>query len=230
VLEWFRQLSTIPKVVVVGLAVGLVLLVLLVWLEFLAFLSPVAGIIFGLLFGVSIIALIIRVAQRRSVRNWAIVAVASVVLMVTFGGISDIVYGGDESPSSGQGGSGEKANYTPSNGGGASTSPSSWRNLFDKDADFNQSYEEAEGYLRAAQVNVPEHEVPAAAVATCRILTFVKETGADLPLVEAQVDTAYNEMGAADYVRAADLGGLPQYGQKCDRVWVLNRMYQKASW
>jgi hypothetical protein len=77
---------------------------------------------------------------------------------------------------------------------------------------------------------VPEHEVPAEAVVTCRTLTLVKETGADLPLVEAQVDAAYNEMGAADHVKAADLGALPQYGQKCDRGWALYRMYQKASW
>jgi len=122
VLEWFKQLPIIPKLVFIGLVVGLVLLALLVWLVFLAFLSPVVGIVFGSLFGVSIIALIIRVAQRRPIRNWAIVAVASVVLMFTFGGISDIVYGGGWGPSSGRGGSGEKVANNPSDGGGASPS------------------------------------------------------------------------------------------------------------
>jgi hypothetical protein len=116
-LEWVRQLSTIPKLLVVGLVVGLVLLVLLVWLVLVAVLSPVTGIVCGGLFGVSIIALIIRVAQRRSVRNWAIVAVASVVLMVTFGGISDFVYGGGPSGSSSDnfgGSGGDGAGYASS--------------------------------------------------------------------------------------------------------------------
>jgi hypothetical protein len=41
---------------------------------------------------VSIIALIIRMAQKGSIKNWAMVAVASVVLMFTFVGISDALY------------------------------------------------------------------------------------------------------------------------------------------
>jgi len=82
-VEWFRNLPGTPKLIFVGLAV-LVLLVLL---------SPVAAIIAALLFGVSIIALIIRVVQKGSIKNWGIVAVTSVVLMFTFGGISDALYG-----------------------------------------------------------------------------------------------------------------------------------------
>jgi hypothetical protein len=126
---WFRDLSSIPKLIIVGL----VLLVLLILL------SPVAAIICALLLGVSIIALIIRVVQRRSVKNWAIVAVASVVLVLTFGATSDALYGsgflGSSGSDSGRGGGGgappgqdgggEKRIDSPSaGGGGASPSPS----------------------------------------------------------------------------------------------------------
>ncbi len=115
-MEWFRDLPGTPKLILVGLAV-LVLLVLL---------SPVAAIIAALLFGVSIIALIIRVTQKGSIKNWGIVAVASVVLMFTFGGISDALYGigfvgGGENVSSGQTGGGESGTDTPSSGGGGSS-------------------------------------------------------------------------------------------------------------
>ncbi len=82
-VEWFRDLSGVPKLVLVGLAVLALLIIL----------SPVAAIVAALLFGVSIIALIIRVVQKGSIKNWGIVGVASVVLMFTFGGISDALYG-----------------------------------------------------------------------------------------------------------------------------------------
>lgn len=82
-LGWFRDRPSVPKLVLVG-AVVLVLAVLL---------SPLAVLICALVFGVSIIALIIRVAQRRSVREWGIVAVASVTLMFAFDDISDALYG-----------------------------------------------------------------------------------------------------------------------------------------
>jgi len=59
-VEWFRDLPSIPKLVLAGLVV-LVLLVLL---------SPVAVIITALLLGVSIIALMVRAGQRRWVKNW----------------------------------------------------------------------------------------------------------------------------------------------------------------
>jgi hypothetical protein len=217
---WFRDFPSISKLVIVGL-------VLLVLLDLL---SPVAVTICVLLIGVSIVALIIRVAQRRSVRNWAIVAVASVVLVATFGGIwGTTVHGGGGSASSGQGGSGGKADSATSDDGGAYTPPSPSPRPFDKDADFSQSYEEADDYLRAAQLNVPEHEVPAAAVAGCRTLTFVRETETPQALVEDQVDSIYDEMGAANYVGAADIAGLPQYEEKCDRVWAWYRVYREAS-
>jgi hypothetical protein len=81
-VEWFRDLSSIPKLVLVGLA-SLALLVLL---------SPVALVAAALLFGASIIALIVRVAQRGSIGGWGIVAVVSLVSMLMFAGFSDALY------------------------------------------------------------------------------------------------------------------------------------------
>jgi zinc-ribbon domain len=127
-VEWFRDLPGIAKLIIVGL----VLLVLLILL------SPVAVIVAALLLGVSIIALIIRAAQKRSIKNWGIVAVTSVVLMFTFGATSDALYGvgflGSSGSDSGRGGGGgappgqdgggEKGTDTPSAGGGGTSSPS----------------------------------------------------------------------------------------------------------
>ena len=219
-MRWFRDFPSISKLAIVGL----VLLVPLVLL------SPVAVIICVLLLGVSIITLGIRVAQRRPYRNWVIVAMASVVLMATFGGISDIVHGGGGNPSSGRGGGSEKADSASLDDGGAYPSARSSLRPFDKDADFNQSYQEADGYLRAAQLNVPEHEVPAAAVAACRILTFARKTETSQALVEDQIDSIYNQLGATNYLRAVGLARLPQYEEKCDRVWAWYRVYREASW
>lgn len=130
-VAWFRGLSGVPKLVLVGL----VLLVLLVLL------SPVAVIVAGLLFGVSIIALIIRLAQKRSVKNWGMVAVGSVVLMFTFGFMSNALYGigfmgssgsGSEQSSGGSnrseenpaGDSGNSNSATPTSAASPSASPS----------------------------------------------------------------------------------------------------------
>ncbi len=83
IVGWFRDLPSVPKLVIIGL-VTLVLLTLL---------SPLAVLVAALVFGVSIIALIIRVVQRGSVRGWGIVAVASLALTFAFGGMSDALYG-----------------------------------------------------------------------------------------------------------------------------------------
>lgn len=82
VINWFRDMPSVPKLVVVGLVLLLILTVL----------SPLALIAAALLFGVSFIALIIRVVQRGSIRGWVIVAVASLASLFVFGGISDALY------------------------------------------------------------------------------------------------------------------------------------------
>ena len=123
-----------------------------------------------------------------------------------------------------------QASSAPSDEGLAYPSPEPSLRPFDKKADFDQSYEEADGYLRAVPFNVPMHEVPAAAVAACRIDAFVGKTETPRALVEYQVDSIYEEMGAANYLRAVDLAGLPRYEEKCDRVWAWYRVYRQASW
>lgn len=80
---WFRDLPSVPKLVLVG---GVVLVVLIL-------LSPLALVIASLALGVSIIALIIRIAQRGPLRGWGMIAVTSLVLMFVFGGISNSLYG-----------------------------------------------------------------------------------------------------------------------------------------
>lgn len=105
---WFKDLPGAPKLVIVGV-VALVLLVLL---------SPVAVALAGVLLLVSVIALAIRIYQKGPIRNWGMVAVASVVLMFAFGGISGALYGGGDETSSGQTGGDESDTATPSPGGG----------------------------------------------------------------------------------------------------------------
>jgi hypothetical protein len=83
ILGWFRDLPSVLTLVLVG-SIVVILAVLL---------SPLAALISALVFGVSVIALIVRVAQRGSVKGWGTVAVASLVLMFAFGGISGALYG-----------------------------------------------------------------------------------------------------------------------------------------
>ena len=82
-MRWFKDLPAVPKAVLVGL----VLLVLFVLL------SPLAMLAAALLFGVSVIALIVRARQRRSKGRWPIVTVTSLVLILAFAGISNALYG-----------------------------------------------------------------------------------------------------------------------------------------
>jgi hypothetical protein len=112
--RWFRDLPSGLKLVLVG-TVGLVLLV---------FLSPLVVLICALVLGVSVIALVIRAAQRRSVKNWAIVAVASVVMMFAFGRISDILYGSEDTAKAPAGG-GASPSPSPSPSPSSYPSPSS---------------------------------------------------------------------------------------------------------
>lgn len=95
----FEELPTTPRVLLAGLIV-LVLLVLL---------SPLVLFMALLLFGVSAIALIVQACQRRSLGRWPVVAVASLVLALVFGGISNALYGIGPLGDIGAKGSGVKA-------------------------------------------------------------------------------------------------------------------------
>ena len=115
-LGWFRGLSGLPKLVLVGLVV----------LVFLVVLSPVVAVAATILLLVSIVFLIIRVRQNGTVKNWGVVAIGSVVLMFTFGGISGALYGigfggssgsGSGGSSGSPGGSGQSDGEAPDLGG-----------------------------------------------------------------------------------------------------------------
>ncbi len=84
----FRNLPSIPKIIIVGL-LAVVLLVLL---------SPVMRVVAITVFGVSILALVVRGVQRKSIREWGIIAVASLVLIPVFGGVSGVFYGSENAP------------------------------------------------------------------------------------------------------------------------------------
>jgi hypothetical protein len=81
--QWLKDLPVAYKVV--GVIVGALLL--------LTVLSPLATLVAALLFGVSIIALVVRAIQRRSLKEWGIVAVSSLVLTLMFSGIASVLYG-----------------------------------------------------------------------------------------------------------------------------------------
>lgn len=85
-LSWFRDIPVGAKFVFVGLISipGLIILALL---------SPVMRVVAIVVFGMSILALVVRGVQRKSIREWGIVAVASLVLIPIFGGVSVIFYG-----------------------------------------------------------------------------------------------------------------------------------------
>lgn len=80
---WFKNLPTAAKVILVGL----------ILLALLAILSPLAFIVAVLLFGVSIVALIVRVVQRRTLGGWAAAAGISLALVLGLGSISGVLYG-----------------------------------------------------------------------------------------------------------------------------------------
>ena len=92
-MNWFRDLPSVPKLIIVGVLLLLLLTVL----------SPVARVVATIAFIVSAVALVIRAVQRRPLRGWAIAVVGSLLLIPVFGGVSSTIYGS----ASGSGESGE---------------------------------------------------------------------------------------------------------------------------
>lgn len=89
----FKELSITYQVLVVALMVPVTLLLLVL-------LSPLTTVACAILLGVSLIGLIVRVGQRRSVRGWGFVTALSLVLALTFSVIANELYGGRPSGSS----------------------------------------------------------------------------------------------------------------------------------
>jgi energy-coupling factor transporter transmembrane protein EcfT len=57
-------------------------------------LSPLVAVLAFLILAVAIFALTIRLIRRRPLRNWGIIALASLLLIILFGGITSALYGG----------------------------------------------------------------------------------------------------------------------------------------
>ncbi len=83
VINWFRNLSSVPKLIIAGLLLVLLLTVL----------SPVARVVAIVVFVVSAVVLTVRAIQRKPLRGWVIAVVGSLVLIPVFGGISGAIYG-----------------------------------------------------------------------------------------------------------------------------------------
>lgn len=82
-INWFRNLSSLPKLILVGLLLLLLLTVL----------SPIARVVAIIVFVVSTIVLVVRAIQRGPIKGWGIAVVSSLVLIFVFGSISGVIYG-----------------------------------------------------------------------------------------------------------------------------------------
>jgi hypothetical protein len=94
-------------------------LAVLVLLALFTVLSPLGAVVAAVVFAVSMIALIIRVAQRRSVMGWGTTAVASLALALAFSGVSSVLYGGGLTTGTEQGPSSDTGYATLGDGGGS---------------------------------------------------------------------------------------------------------------
>ena len=82
-IKWFKDLPSVPKLILFGLLLLLLLTVL----------SPIARVVAIIVFVVSAVTLAVRAIQRGPIKGWGMTAVASFVLIFVFGGISSIIYG-----------------------------------------------------------------------------------------------------------------------------------------
>ncbi len=88
-INWFKDLPSVPKLIIVGLLLLLLLTIL----------SPVARVVAIIVFVVSAVVLAIRLIQRRPLRGWVVAVVGSLALIPVFGGVSGAIYGGDSGSS-----------------------------------------------------------------------------------------------------------------------------------
>lgn len=88
-LSWFRDIPIGAKFALAGF-LGILGLIIL------ALLSPVMRVVAIIVFGVSILAMVVRGVQRKSIREWGVIAVASLVFILIFGGVSGIFYGSED--------------------------------------------------------------------------------------------------------------------------------------
>ena len=87
----FRRITALPLIVKVLLVIAT-----LVLLGLSVLLSPFVVFLALLLLLVAIFALLIRIIRRRPLRTWGLIALASLLLVIVFSGISSALYGGVE--------------------------------------------------------------------------------------------------------------------------------------
>jgi hypothetical protein len=104
-VNWFRDLPSVPKISLVGL----VLVALLVLL------SPVVRVVAIIAFLISVVVLATLGIQRKPVRGWVVAAVCFLVLIPVSGGISGAIYGENDQQAGGP---------SPGTSPGANSSPS----------------------------------------------------------------------------------------------------------
>jgi hypothetical protein len=81
-IKWFKDLSPVPRLIIVGLLLVLLLTVL----------SPVARVVAVIVFVVSAVVLIVRAVQRRPLGGWVTAAVGSVILIPVLGGFPSTLF------------------------------------------------------------------------------------------------------------------------------------------
>jgi len=87
----FRRIIALPLIAKV-----LVIIATLVLLGLSVLLSPFVVVLALLLLLVAIFAVLIRIIRRRPLRTWGLIALASLLLVIVFSGISSALYGGGE--------------------------------------------------------------------------------------------------------------------------------------
>lgn len=103
-LSWFRDIPIGAKFALAGF-LGILGLIIL------ALLSPVVRVVAIIALIVSVAILIIRGVQRKSIREWGVIAVASLVLIPIFGGVSEFIYDSNSQPETVVGGSNPEPQY-----------------------------------------------------------------------------------------------------------------------
>lgn len=124
--SWFRDLSGILKIIIAGV----IIYVLLILLVLLALLSPVMRVVVIIVFGVSVLALIIRGVQRRSVMKWGVAAVTSLALIPVFGIASNVFYGNPSETSINETAVGQQYSDDGEDNEGISTEPAGEYDVF----------------------------------------------------------------------------------------------------
>ena len=101
----FRRIAALPLAAKVLLAIAI-----LIALGISVALSPLVVVVAFLVLIVAIFALVIRFLRRRPLRRWGLVALASLLLVIAFSGLTNALYGGGQPEQASAPGTSEEAN------------------------------------------------------------------------------------------------------------------------